>query len=363
MQNRIKICYILPEYKEDTSNHFYHHYELLKKLSKKLDIFLIIEKSESKAKNIKLGNKVYVQKFKFLPFRFLESFFIILRARKLGYKIFYTHYCYIGAINSAIISKIFKGTTYYWNCAMNWLFKKKGFLKTGYRLSLKLSDFLVTGSEEMKKAYAKNYNLSLNKIKIVPNWINLKRFKSHTIKKESKFPKLLIIHWLSKRKGADMIVPIASRLSKILTTKYKLLVIGNGPYKKQLEKEIKKNRLTKNIKTIGAVPNKNIVEYYNWANIFIMPSMEEGFPRVLLEAMAMGVPYIATDIGAVKELSSETAQRFLVKAGDVEKFVHKLEILLTDKVIYNEFKKQNLEKVKEYSLEKVSNKFIKLFKN
>jgi len=360
MQQNIKICYILPEYKEDTSDHFYHHYELLKELSKKLDIFLIVEKSEIKAKNIKLANKAYVQKFKFLPFRFLESFLIILKARKLGYKIFYTHYCYIGAINSAIICKLFKGTTYYWNCAINWLFKQKGFSKIGYRLSLKLSDFLVTGSEEMKKAYSENYNLPLSKIKVVPNWINLKRFQLSNIKKESKLPKLLFVHWLSKRKGADMIVPIANNL-KLKIKNFKLLIIGDGPYKKQLEKEIKEYKLSKNIKAIGAVPNKNLVEYYNWADLFIMPSMEEGFPRVLLEAMAMGVPYVATDVGAVKELSPEIAQRFLVKPGDIEKFVHKLEILITDKKIYNQFKKQELEKVKEYNLEKIKNKFIKLF--
>lgn len=346
MQKPIKICYILPEYDEEVSSHFYHHYELIEKLRKEFDIFLIAEKGR--------GEGIYVQKFRFLPLRFLESFFIILRARSLGYKNFYTHYCYIGAINAGIISRLFGGKSYYWNCAMNWLFKQKTLQGWGCRLSMKLSHCLVTGSEEMKKGYSEHYNLPLDKIKVIPNWINLKRFKPKDKKPGNT---LLFVHWLSKRKGADMIVPIVKQLEQ----DFKLLVVGEGPYQEKLRKEVKENKLEKKIELIGAVPNKDLNEYYAKADIFIMPSMEEGFPHVLLEAMAMELPYVAFDVGAVREMSSEIAQRFLVKPGDVEKFCHKLEILLTDKKIYNQFKKEELEKVKEYSLEKISKKFINLF--
>jgi len=353
-----KVCFIIPEYNENTSDHFYHHYELLKELSEKLDIFLIAEKSN--IRKINLGKKSYVQKFKFLPLRFLESFLIVLWSRILGYKTFYTHYCYIGAINTGIVSRVFGGVSYYWNCAMNWLFKQSTLSGLGYKLSLKTSHYLVTGSEEMKKGYSENYNLSLEKIKVIPNWINLDRFKPTKAQiKKSKLQTILFVHWLSKRKGADMIVPIISHL-KAHINNFKLLVIGEGPYREKLLEEIKENKLSKKIEILGAVPNKDLGEYYAKVDIFIMPSMEEGFPRVLLETMAMGIPYVATNVGAVKELSPETAQRFLVKSGDVEKFAHKIEILLTDEKLYNKFKKEELEKVKEYSLDRIVDKFIEL---
>ena len=354
-----KLCYIIPDYDESNKSHFYHLYEFLKELSKKLDIFLIVEKSESK--NINIGNRVYIQKFRFLPLRFLESFLIILRARRLGYKNFYTHYCYIGAINAGIISRLFNGKSYYWNCAMNWLFKQKTLSGIGCKLALKLSHYLVTGGEAMKDGYAEHYSLKPEKIIVMPNRINLKRFQEDTRHKIQDTKTILFVHWLSKRKGADKIVPIANQLSKILNTKYKILIVGDGPYKEKLLKEIKENKLEKIIEVIGAVPNKDIVEYYAMADILILPSMEEGFPLTLLEAMVIGIPYVAFDVGAVREMSPEIAQRFLVKSGDIEKFAHKLEILLTDKKIYNQFKKQELEKVKEYSLEKIAKKFINLF--
>jgi len=362
MQKLIKICYILPEYNENTDSHFFHLYEFLEKLSRKVDIFLLVEKS--KTKNINLGNIAYIQKFHFLPFRFLESFFVILKARIMGYKIFYTHYCYIGGINAAIISRLFCGKSYYWNCAMNWLFKQRISSKIGFILCLKLSHFLVTGSEEMKKGYAEHHNLSLSKIKVMSNWINLDRFSIQCSgnKKQENIKTILFVHWLSKRKGADMIVLIAKHLSQILTIKYKVLVVGTGPYKEQLLKEIKENKLEDFIEIIGEVPNKNVIGYYQKADLFIMPSMEEGFPHVLLEAMAMGVPYVAFDVGAVREISCEVAQRFLVKSGDVEMFAHKIEALLSDENAYLEFKKQELEKVQGYSMENIINKFIELFK-
>jgi len=360
MQKPIKICYILPEYNLDTDSHFYHLYEFIKELSKKADIFLIVEKS--RLKKIDLGSGFYVQKFHFLPFRFVESFFAVLKARMLGYKNFYTHYCYIGGINAAIISRLSGGKSYYWNCAMNWLFKPKTFSGIGLNLSLKLSHYLVTGGKIMKEGYATHYNLKPEKIIVMPNKINLERFQAHdTKRKTSNVKTLLFVHWLSKRKGADMITPIAKHLSQILNTKYKILVIGDGPYKEKLFNEIKDNKLENIIQAVGRVPNKDIVQYYQKADLYILPSMEEGFPMSLLEPMAMGIPYVAFDIGAVRELSPETAQRFLVKPGDIEMFVNKIEALISDKEVYEKFKEEELEKVKEYSLDVILNKFLDLF--
>ncbi|MBU4284996.1 glycosyltransferase family 4 protein [Patescibacteria group bacterium] len=370
MQKYIKLCYVLPDYNSKTDSHFFHLYEFLEKASKKLDIFLIVERSSSNKEDI--GSVmpdikfIYIQKFKFIPFRFIESFIAVLIARIKGYKNFYTHYCYIGGTNAAIISRVFGGKSYYWNCAMNWLFKKKDSSKIGYELCLKWSHYLVTGSAGMKKGYIEHYHLSPERVKVMPNWINLERFKPGNFQPKAGPPRaektLLFIHWLSKRKGADMIVPIAKHLSQILNTKYKILVAGNGPYGDDLLKEIEENKLKKIIEVLGAIPNENIIKYYEKTDIFIMPSMEEGFPRVLLEAMAMGVPYIASDIGAVREISSEIAQRFLVRSGDAEMFAHKIENLISDERVYEDFRKEELQKIKEYSIDKVIDIFVKLFK-
>jgi glycosyltransferase involved in cell wall biosynthesis len=370
MQERIKLCYILPEYNENNVSHFYHLYEFIEKLSEKMDVFVVAERSKSK--EIKLGSGFYIQRFKFLPLRFLENFILIFKLRKRGYKNFYTHYCYISAVNAGIVTRILGGRSYYWNCAMNWLFKPRTLSKLGISLSLKLSHFLITGGETMKDGYAKHYNLRPEKIIVMPNKINLERFSRQETRLPARQAKdktqetktILFVHWLSKRKGADVLVPIVKHLIGFehLTFNFKLIVVGDGPYREQLLGEIKENNLENYIEFIGFVPNKDIVEYYKKADLFILPSMEEGFPMSLLEPMAMGVPYVAFDIGAIRELSPETAQRFLVKSGDVELFAHKIESLLSEPETYKSFQKEELEKVKEYSMDVVMDKFISIFK-
>jgi len=359
----------LPKYDENVAGHFYHLYEFLEQASRKLDIFLIIEKGNAKKiRDLNFNMKrIYIQKFRFLPLRFLENFLIVLWARILGYKNFYTHYCYIGGINSGIISKLFCGKSYYWHCEMLWELKQKIFSKIGFNLSLRLSHFLVTGSEKLKQDYAKHYGLKLKNIKVMPNWVNLERFNiSSTSRERSEIissKNILFVHRLSKRKGADKIVPIAKFLInlKSRTLNFKLLIIGDGPYREKLLSEIEENNLEKIIQLIGKIPNKELMKYYAKADLFIMPSLQEGFPRVLLEAMAMGVPYVASDVGAVREISPKIAQGFITKPGNVKDFAQKINLLLLDKKLYDGFRKEELKTAKKYALNKAIDKFVKLF--
>lgn len=285
----------------------------------------------------------------------------------MGYKNFYTHYCYISGINAGLISRLFGGRSCYWHCEMIWEFKQKFFSKLGLNLSLKLSKFLVTGSEGLKNGYVKHYNLNPDRIKVMPNWVNLERFKTQSVKSgppageagEQKI--ILFVHWLAKRKGAHLLIPIAKRLSKLQITNYKLLVIGDGPLKEKIIREIEENNLGDFVKILGKIPNRELMGYYANADIFIVPSMQEGFPRVLLEAMAAGVPYVAFDVGAVQEILPKIAQNFIVERGNINEFAEKIKLLLSNQELYNQFKKEGIEKVKEYSLDKIIDKFIELF--
>ncbi|MER3486106.1 MAG: glycosyl transferase, partial [Chloroflexota bacterium] len=66
------------------------------------------------------------------------------------------------------------------------------------------------------------------------------------------------------------------------------------------------------------------------ADVFMMPSLEEGFPRVLLEAMATGVPFVAVDVGGVRDILSPHQQRCVVPARDCDAFATRLVELLND---------------------------------
>jgi glycosyltransferase involved in cell wall biosynthesis len=81
------------------------------------------------------------------------------------------------------------------------------------------------------------------------------------------------------------------------------LIIGKGPDLSGTKERIQQLELEKNIKLLGFISDKELPAYYNAADFFILPSKSgEGLPLVSLEAMACGLPIIATDVGGIKEI-------------------------------------------------------------
>lgn len=264
------------------------------------------------------------------------------------------------------------------------------------RLVYKLIDYLVTGTEISRQDYARHYNLPLSKIKAMPNWINLQQFRSGTtristqinaevnnelreklkIKKEQKV--ILFVHRLSKRKGAHYLPEIAKKLADASAKggsafggkdanknandakDFILLIIGDGPERENIQLQITNYQLHDKVRFLGWVPNYQLPNYYSIADVFIMPSEEEGFPHVILEAMAFGVPFVASDVGGVKNIVPEETKRYIAKAGDIGEFAAKIDELISRP---NEGLKESLLSwVKNYDLPEVAKKFTELLK-
>lgn len=358
---KIKLCYILPKFDLETDTHFFYIYFLINEASKELDMSLIIEESNSDISFFKNIKNIYIQKCKFLPLRYLENFLLILWNRIKGYDNFYVHYSYISAFNASLISRITKAKTFYWNCGMMWIFGKDRFLQ----IVLKSINFLVTGVDALKEGYAEKYNISLDKIKIMPNWIDLERFqnideefiyKKYSLNKNENY--VLFLHRLAKRKGAHYIVLVAKALRNL---NIEFLVAGDGPYENILKQKIEENKL-ENIKLLGRVPNREVSALMKVSKLFFMPSEEEGFPRVLLEAMASGLPYVVSDIGGVREISAEEEQKFIFEIGDTEAMSSAIKKILDNNGLYEKLKDINLRQVQRFDIEKVVRIFINLFK-
>jgi glycosyltransferase involved in cell wall biosynthesis len=92
------------------------------------------------------------------------------------------------------------------------------------------------------------------------------------------------------------------------------------------------------------------------ANCFIMPSEEEGFPRVSIEAMAAGTPVVSFDTGGLEEILEESLVKLVVKIGNIEKIRENIkEVLRNGKGFYSEKIKKQAEK---FDLEVVKDKFL-----
>ena len=374
-KHKKKLIYILPEYNLDVATHTYHLYEFIEEIGKEIDMFLIIEKAnaEPKFQNIK---EFYVINSKFSASRALKFFYAVLKARIKGYKILYTHYSYYGGILGSIIMRLTGGKSLYWSCGMMGEYKRpfslnlsvlKDKIKREYPLwiILRIINYLITGTPIVAKHYAKEFKISLSKIKIMPNWVNTDRLNSTRFDRGKLRKRLglqeeerviLFAHRLTPARLTTTVLPeIVSQINNRISD-VKFLILGDGPIKLNIEKEIKK-KFKKNVLFKGWVPNRIIPEFLVASDVFIIPSLLEGFPRVLIEAMAMGIPFVTTDAGGIPDILTEEQKEYMVPAGNWSLFAEKIVELLNSEDKRQKMITEGLQNISNYSLKRVSKIF------
>ena len=173
------------------------------------------------------------------------------------------------------------------------------------------------------------------KIAYIPSfYIDLDIFKPMNLQKKYD---LIFVGRLAKNKGLDLLLEAVSKL-KIQISNFKLLIVGTGLLTKSLKFKIKNLKLQDNILLHGwANSSQEVAELINKSKILVMPSFNEGGPRVVLEAMACGVPVLATPVGIVPDVIkdgesggiidwnpmdiSKKAQELLENSGKYQKYL------------------------------------------
>ncbi len=112
----------------------------------------------------------------------------------------------------------------------------------------------------------------------------------------------------TKNKGITHLIAATPRLNNIAP--FHIVIIGGGEDHEMLHAEIRKYRMEKNISLAGFFPGA--AQYINGFDIFVLPSIKEGLPYVILEAMHAGVPVIATDVGGIPDFILHKKTGFLV---------------------------------------------------
>jgi glycosyltransferase involved in cell wall biosynthesis len=164
----------------------------------------------------------------------------------------------------------------------------------------------------------RNYILSLGadleKIEVVHNGVDLDRFKplseiKSEMRKKLSIPEdaivVLTVRRLVYKNGIDTLLESAALVVKE-NPRLVFVVVGNGPDFEEVKERMAHLGIQKNFRLTGFVSDKNLPLYYNVADLFALPSKSgEGLPLVVLEAMACGLPVIATNVGGTSEVMCE----------------------------------------------------------
>lgn len=260
--------------------------------------------------------------------------------------------------------------------------EKSFYLKIKNKISSKLSDYIVSVSKQVEYDQIKNYHINKNKICTIPNYCN-REYIQESIKKydiDDKDKKIfensrviITVGKLKEQKGQWHLIRAFKKIVE-KNKDVKLIILGTGYLEEYLEKLILDLNLKDNVFLLGH-KNKNIYTYMNKSDLFVFPSLFEGMPNVVLEAMECGLPIIATDCyGGNKEIISPS-KNIEDEIKDIEKceygiLIPKLDFnyynsdeeltkeeiimansineILDDNNLLNYYKEKSLERVKNY---------------
>ncbi|TSC83406.1 MAG: hypothetical protein G01um101417_625 [Parcubacteria group bacterium Gr01-1014_17] len=143
---------------------------------------------------------------------------------------------------------------------------------------------------------------------VVPNGVDSKKFQDTNSKTQTKEKTIITVSRLVEKNGVvDLIEAM-----RYLPTHFKLLIVGSGHLEESLKLRVKSEELENRITFVGEVPNIELPQYLWTSDIFIRPSLSEGMGISFIEAMAAGLPVIATPVGGIpdflKDPSTESGQ-------------------------------------------------------
>jgi len=190
------------------------------------------------------------------------------------------------------------------------------------------ADRVITSSAYSAGRIAEFYDLNRDKITVVPELIDLDRWwrELAAAPREEGPPQILTVAHLYPRKGVDTLLRAFANISTDAT----LRIAGTGPERARLEHLAQTLELTDRVHFLGHLPFAALVAEYRNATIFALPTEQEGFGIVFLEAMASSLPIVATRVAAVPEVVSDGVTGLLVDPGDESTLAQTLETLLAD---------------------------------
>ncbi|MFY9619526.1 MAG: glycosyltransferase [Pyrinomonadaceae bacterium] len=171
---------------------------------------------------------------------------------------------------------------------------------------------------------------------------------------------LLAVGRLSREKGhADLIESVGLLRTAEPDLKFKLLIVGQGPEQANLSRAVTEINLESHVVFVGHVAD--VAPFYAIADVLTLPSHSEGSPNVLLEAMAAGLPIVATSVGGVPEIATNQMDALLVPPRDPAAFAEALRRTLTELELARTLKSNALARAGEFSPESRAHSLIQIY--
>lgn len=244
-------------------------------------------------------------------FYFISVYLFLRRMKRLvNIDIIHVHFAYPAGFAGVLLGKMFKkhviltvrGTDI--NC-----FPQNSLLRIVIRYTLKNVNGIIAVSYALKKKVS-NMGIEVNKIAVIPNGVNLNLFKP-ILKRVARMELgidnnckiILFVGNFEKVKGLEYLVRAFKEIcySNVINNT-KLVLIGTGPLYDLIKKMIDDYGIKDRVILKNYIPHEEVPLWMNASDVFCLTSLNEGRPNVLYEAIACGIPVVATNVGGVAEI-------------------------------------------------------------
>jgi glycosyltransferase involved in cell wall biosynthesis len=130
-----------------------------------------------------------------------------------------------------------------------------------------------------------------------------------------------------KIKGADVLLEAARKLNTVFNN-FLLVMVGDGPDRSYVENYIKNNHLGKQVILRGPLSARQCLKAISQSSFLILPSLNEGMPRVIIEAFSLGRPVVASRVGGIPEIVIDQKNGLLVEPGRADQLSRAMQVLL-----------------------------------
>ncbi len=273
-----------------------------------------------------------------IPFFILFSFLNLIKlVRKEKIDIIHAHWIIPQGFLAVLYKKVFRKKDLKIICTVHGgdIFSLKGWLMTKIKKWTlnNVNEIMVVSNEikkELKRIKVKNKNIQIAPMGVDENIFSPNKYDENIKKKYNIIrPFLLFVGRLVEKKG----VKYAISAMPLILKKYpdaKFVIVGEGPLKRDLEKQAEELNLKNYIIFAGGIPNRELPKYYAVADLFLCPSDSEGFGLIFVEALLCKCCVIASDLKAISEIIKNEETGIQVDVKNTELFAGKIIELIED---------------------------------
>jgi len=277
----------------------------------------------------------------------LAGYFAVKLGRSLGH--IYAHCAARPATVAWLLAEI-RGSGYSLSCRTRDLLPSEPVALTA---KIAEAEIVTVGSDYAGQRLLRDHRLvTENKLHLIYDGLDVSQYMPG-VRQSSGIPLLVSVGRLVERKGYPFLLRAASLL-RSRGAQFRLVIVGDGPQRRDLLRLAAGLGLQQTVEFRGVISRRDLMDLYHQADVFVLASVvatdgdRDGLPDVLLEALAMRIPTVASDISAIPELIEPHKTGLLATPGDVRDLADKLEIALYDEGFRERVSLLGREKVNKY---------------